>query len=67
MVRQTSGKLLSELQLFDVYYDEQRDVTSYAISMKMQDPEKTLSENAIDKAVQRVCDQLNQRLGVTLK
>jgi len=67
VVRQTSGKLLSELQLFDVYYDEQRDVTSYAISMKMQDPEKTLSEKAIDKAVQRVCDQLNQRLGVTLK
>ena len=67
VVRQTAGKLLNEVQLFDVYHDEKKDVTSYAISLKMLDPEKTLSEKAIDKTVQRVCDQLKQRLGVTLK
>lgn len=67
VVRQTAGKLLKEVNLFDVYHDEDADVTSYAISLRLQDAEKTLSEKAIDKTVQRVQDQLAQRLGVTLR
>ena len=67
VVRQTVGKLLKDVQLFDVYHDAERDVTSYAIALTLQDPEKTLAEKAIDKTVQRVCDQLSQRLGVSLR
>ena len=66
VVRQTAGKLLRDVRLFDVYTDE-AGVTSYALSMTLQDPEKTLQDKAIDKTVQRVKDQLAQRLGVTLR
>ena len=66
MVRQTAGKLLRDVRLFDVYTDDE-GVTSYALSMTLQDPEKTLQDKAIDKTVQRVKDQLAQRLGVTLR
>lgn len=67
LVRQTAGKLLKQVNLFDVYTDKATATTSYAISIQLQDAEKTLQEKAIDKTVQRVKDQLSQRLGVTLK
>ena len=67
VVRQTGGKLLKEVNLFDVYHDEKADILSYAISMRLQDADKTLGEKAIDKTVQRVREQLAQRLGVTLR
>jgi len=67
VVRQTGGKLLREVNLFDVYHDEKTEKTSYAISIQLQDAEKTLSEKAIEKTVERICGQLDQRLGVTLK
>ena len=58
--------MLRDVNLFDVYTDD-AGVTSYALSMTLQDAEKTLQEKAIDKTVQRVKDQLAQRLGVTLR
>ncbi len=67
VVRQTGGKLLHEVNLFDVYHDEKTGTTSYAISMRLQDEEKTMSEKAIEKTVLRVREQLAQRLGVTLR
>ena len=67
VVRQTGGKLLREVNLFDVYHDEKTEKTSYAISIQLQDAEKTLSEKAIEKTVERICGQLDQRLSVTLK
>lgn len=66
VVKQTAGKMLRDVNLFDVYTDD-AGVTSYALSMTLQDAEKTLQEKAIDKTVQRVKDQLAQRLGVTLR
>ena len=65
VVRQTAGKLLRDVRLFDVYTDE-AGVTSYALSMTMQDPEKTRRQGH-RQPVQRVKDQLAQRLGVTLR
>ena len=35
--------------------------------VQLQDAEKTLSEKAIEKTVERICGQLDQRLSVTLK
>ena len=67
VVRQIGGKLLRGVNLFDVYHDEKTEVTSYAISIQLQDAEKTLSEKAIEKTMERICGQLNQRLGVTLR
>ena len=37
VVRQTGGKLLQAVNLFDVYHDEKTDATSYAISVHLQD------------------------------
>ena len=67
VVRQTGGKLLKEVNLFDVYTDETAGTTSYALSLKLQDENKTLNEKAIDKTVHRVREQLSQQLGVTLR
>ena len=67
VVRQTGGKLLKEVNLFDVYTDESVGTTSYALSLKLQDEDKTLNEKAIDKTVHRVREQLSQQLGVTLR
>ena len=66
VVKQSAGKLLRDVNLFDVYTDD-AGVTSYALSMTLQDPNKTLEDKAIDKTVQRVKDQLAQSLGVTLR
>ena len=67
VVRQTGGKLLKEVNLFDVYTDESAGTTSYALSLTLQDADKTLNEKAIDKTVHRVREQLSQQLGVTLR
>jgi len=55
------------VNLFDVYTDESAGTTSYAIAIQLQDAEKTLQDKAIDKTIQRVRDQLSQRLGVTMR
>ena len=67
VVRQTGGKLLKEVNLFDVYRDESAGTISYALSLTLQDADKTLNEKAIDKTVHRVREQLSQQLGVTLR
>ena len=67
VVRQTGGKLLKEVNLFDVYTDEATNTTSYALSLTLQDADKTLNDKAIDKTVHRVREQLAQQLGVTLR
>ncbi|MBL6645631.1 MAG: phenylalanine--tRNA ligase subunit beta [Flavobacteriales bacterium] len=67
VARQTGGKLLRHVNLFDVYHDEKTGLDSYAISLHLQDEDKTLSDKAIDKTVHRVREQLEQRLGVTLR
>lgn len=67
VARQTGGKLLQDVNLFDVYQDEAAGITSYAISLRLQDEEQTLSEKAIEKTVDRVRGQLEQRLGATLR
>ncbi|MDC0600237.1 phenylalanine--tRNA ligase subunit beta [Flavobacteriales bacterium] len=67
VVRQTAGKLFRSVNLFDVYTDQSAGTTSYAIAIQLQDAEKTLQDKAIDKTIQRVRDQLSQRLGVTMR
>lgn len=66
VARQAGGKLLKDVQLFDVYTDAS-ETTSYAISLRLQDPDKTLNDKVIEKTVSRVREQLAQQLGVTLR
>lgn len=70
IVRKNSGKLLSELNLFDVFQDDKvlgEEKKSYAISMIFVDKEKSLKDKQIDKIVQKIVNQLEQQLGAALR
>lgn len=68
-VRQAGGKLLGEVELFDVYEGEKlpEGKKSYAISLTLQDPEKTLADKQIESTMQRIIGNLEKRLGASLR
>lgn len=68
-VRQAGGKLLGDVELFDVYEGDKlpEGKKSYAVTMTLQDPEKTLADKQIDATMQRVISNLEKRLGATLR
>ena len=69
VVSQTERKLLKNVFLFDVYQGDRlpSDKKSYAIGMTFQDAEKTLNDKAVEKCIQRILHQLNERLGAVLR
>ena len=69
VVIQTERKLLKNVFLFDVYQGDRlpSDKKSYAIGMTFQDAEKTLNDKAVEKCIQRILHQLNERLGAVLR
>ncbi|WP_397303817.1 phenylalanine--tRNA ligase subunit beta [Nonlabens ulvanivorans] len=66
---QTEKKLLKEVQLFDVYEGKNlaKDKKSYALSFLLQDEVKTLTDKQIDKAMQKIQQQLEKQAGVELR
>ena len=68
-VRQAGGKLLSDIELFDVYEGKNlpEGKKSYAITFNLQDPEKTLNDKQIDAAVKRIVDNLAAKCKATLR
>ena len=68
-VRQAGGKLLSDIELFDVYEGKNlpEGKKSYAITFSLQDPEKTLNDKQIDAAVKRIVDNLAAKCKATLR
>ena len=68
-VRRAERKLLSEVTLFDVYEGKNLPAgkKSYAISMTLQDPEKTLNDKAIDATMTRIINALRKDLGAELR
>ena len=68
-VRQAGGKLLGEVELFDVYEGENLPAgkKSYAVTMTLQDAEKTLADKQIDATMQRIISNLEKRLGASLR
>ncbi|MDR1122130.1 MAG: phenylalanine--tRNA ligase subunit beta [Dysgonamonadaceae bacterium] len=65
----TDKKLLKDVSLFDVY--EGRNLPegkkSYAVSFILQDPEKTLTDPQIDAIMNRIRDNLIQKLEAQLR
>ncbi len=61
--------LLKRVGLFDVYEGENLDPGhySYAISLILQDEEKTLNEKRIEQSVQRILDSIIQATGAQLR
>lgn len=68
--RKVGGKLLKTVSLFDVYEDPKHlpeGKKSYAVAFGLQDSEKTLSDNVIDKTMNKIFEALNKKLGATLR
>ncbi|MDE5774357.1 MAG: phenylalanine--tRNA ligase subunit beta [Muribaculaceae bacterium] len=68
-IRKAGGKLLGEVTLFDVYEGKNLPdgKKSYAVSMTLQDPEKTLADKQIDAVMNKVITQLKNQLKAELR
>jgi phenylalanyl-tRNA synthetase beta chain len=62
-------KLLKRVGLFDVYEGKNLEPghVSYAVSLVLQDEEKTLNEKRIEQSVQRILDGIVQATGAQLR
>jgi phenylalanyl-tRNA synthetase beta chain len=69
VVRESERKLLRSVELFDVYEGKNlaEGKKSYAISLTLQDDEKTLNDKAIDAVMQKIITNLTKRLGAELR
>ncbi len=68
-VRQSAGKLLQSICLFDVYQGKGIDSgrKSLALGLTLQHYSRTLEDEEIDTLVHRVVDAIEQKLGGTLR
>lgn len=68
-VRDADKRILRSVELFDVYEGDKLPAgkKSYAISITLQDNEKTLQDKYIDKVMAKVIDNLKNRLGAELR
>jgi len=69
VAREAEPRLLTRVGLFDVYEGENLPAgkLSYAISLTLQDPNRTLNDKQIDRSVGAIRAALETNLGVTLR
>jgi phenylalanyl-tRNA synthetase beta chain len=62
-------KLLKEIDIFDIYIDEQmnKDQKSYALSFTFNDETKTLVDNDIDVIMNKLIESYKQNFNATLR
>lgn len=62
-------KLLKRISLFDVYEGEkiEKGKKSYAVSFILQDLEKTLTDQQIDKIMKNIAQALEKELGAQIR
>lgn len=65
VARESEKKLLKDVTLFDVYEGKnlEEGKKSYAVSFILQDDTQTLNDKQIDKAMGRIMDNFEKRLG----
>ena len=68
-IRKAERKMLRGVELFDVYQGEHipEGKKSYAVSIQLQDDEKTLTDKQIDAAMKRIVDTLRRELNAELR
>lgn len=68
-VRDAEKKLLKSVELFDVYEGDKLPAgkKSYAISITLQDPEKTLQDKHIDQMMSKIVASLQKKVGAELR
>ena len=66
---QTERKLLRDVFLFDVYEGDKlpKGKKSYAIGLIFQDLKKTLNDKVVDKSIDKIVHELNERFGAKLR
>lgn len=69
VVRQAERKLLRDIELFDVYEGKNLPAgkKSYAISLTLQDYDKTLQDKQIDQAMNRIIEALKKNISAELR
>ena len=69
IARQTEKKLLKKVELFDVYEGDKLPAgkKSYAVNFILQDTEKTMGDKQIDAIMQKLIQNLKQKLGAELR
>jgi len=69
IARQTERKLLKSVELFDVYEGKNLPAgkKSYAVNFILQDAEKTMGDKQIDAIMQKLINNLKQKLGAELR
>jgi phenylalanyl-tRNA synthetase beta chain len=69
IVRESERKLLRDITLFDVYEGKNlpEGKKSYAISIMLQDDEKTLQDKQIDATMNKIIANLVKQTGAELR
>ena len=69
IAKQTDKTLIKEISLFDVYEGTNlpKNKKSYALSFILNDENKTLEENQIEKVMQKLVANFERELGATLR
>ena len=69
IARQTEKKLLTNVNLFDVYQGDKlpKGKKSYAVSFTLQDPDKTLNDKQIDKIMSKLQNAFEKQLNAELR
>ena len=69
VVEQSEKKLLKSMTLFDVYEGKNLPAgkKSYAISMILQDNEKTMQDKQIDAVMNKIIKNLENQVGAQLR
>ncbi len=69
VIRNSEKRLLKSVTLFDVYEGKNLEAgkKSYAVSMTLQDEEKTLNDKQIDAVMKKIITNLQKQLGAQLR
>lgn len=69
VIRQEGGKLIEEVRLFDVYRGDQvhAGMKSVAYTITFRSPDRTLVDDEVNKAMEKILSGLKAKLGATLR
>ena len=67
-INSASKKILSSIEIFDVYYDKNlENQKSIALRLKFSSNSRTLETTEVDEQIQRIVSALNKDLSATLR
>ena len=68
-IKNTAGPLLESIKLFDYYVGDPipKGYQSLGFKLKFRDPEKTLTNEEVEKIVKRITNNLEQNLNINVR